>query len=124
MRVAASIPSLRAARMFPAIRSALAAASRETFRLVQFSVQCDHLHLIVEADGPRELRHGLQGLAIRVAKAINRTLARHGTVWADRYHARTLRTPREVRNALVYVLNWRRRGLLDVGTAPAGAPSA
>jgi hypothetical protein len=30
-------------------------------------------------------------------------------MWADRYHARILRTPREVRNALVYVLNnWRK----------------
>jgi hypothetical protein len=48
-------------------------------------------------------------LAIRVARAVNRLLARHGTVWGDRYHSHVLRTPREVRNALVYVLsNWRK----------------
>ena len=47
----------------------------------------------------------MQGFAIRAAKAVNRTLRRRGTVWADRFHARALRTPREVRNALVYVLN-------------------
>jgi hypothetical protein len=28
-----------------------------------------------------------------------------GKLFADRYHARVLRTPREVRNALVYVIN-------------------
>jgi len=51
----------------------------------------------------------VQGLAIRVAKAVNRVLGRRGAVWGDRYHARTLATPREVRHALVYVLqNWKK----------------
>ncbi len=31
-------------------------------------------------------------------------LGESGGVWAERYHARSLRTPREVRNAIVYVL--------------------
>jgi hypothetical protein len=47
----------------------------------------------------------VRGLAIRIARLVNRLLGRRGSVWADRYHARMLRTPREVRNALVYVLN-------------------
>jgi hypothetical protein len=71
---------------------------------VHFSVQRDHVHLIVEADAPRRLARGIQGLAIRAAKACNRALGRRGAVWSDRYHARRLPTPREVRNALVYVL--------------------
>ena len=71
----------------------------------------DHLHLVVEADGPTAFERGVRGLAIRVAKAINRALGRRGHVWADRFHARLLRTPREVRNALVYVLHNIRRHL-------------
>jgi hypothetical protein len=59
----------------------------------------------VEADEPPRFERGVRGLAIRVAKAVNRALGRRGRVWADRYHAHLLRTPREVRNALVYVLN-------------------
>ena len=43
-------------------------------------------------------------MAIRAARACNRTLGRRGVVWSDRYHARMLATPREVRNALVYIL--------------------
>jgi REP-associated tyrosine transposase len=79
------------------------------FRVLHFSVQADHLHLLVEADRPTGLARGIQGLAIRVAKAINRVLGRHGAVWGDRNHARKLGTPREVRNALVYILdNWRK----------------
>jgi putative transposase len=109
LRAAAGVPSMRGARVFGAIRSALAAASAARFRVLQFSAQADHLHLVVEADEPTGLARGVQGLAIRVAKAINRTAGRRGTVWADRYHARILSTPREVRNALAYVLNnWRK----------------
>jgi hypothetical protein len=100
---------MRGARVFSAIRAALIAASVGRFRVLQYSVQSDHLHLVVEADEPTGLARGLQGLAIRVAKAINRVLGRNGSVWGDRYHARPLSTPREVRNALIYVLNnWRK----------------
>jgi len=109
LRAAAGLQSLRAGGVFVRIRAALAAASAARFRVLQFSVQADHLHLLVEADEPTGFRRGVQGLAIRVAKAVNRALARRGRVWGDRYHARMLRTPREVRHALVYVLaNWRK----------------
>src|SRR5438132_8198657 len=47
----------------------------------------------------------MQGLAIRIAKRLNRALGRGGRVFSDRYHAHVLRTPREVRNALAYALN-------------------
>jgi hypothetical protein len=84
------------------------AKTRPGFRVVEFSIQATHLHLIVEAGSTRTLARGVQGLGIRMAKAVNRVLGRKGKVIADRYHARALATPREVRNALVYVIqNWR-----------------
>ena len=104
LRATPTLPSLRADRVFPALRGALARSSRHAFRVLEFSVQQDHVHLLVEADGSATFTRGLQGLAIRAAKAVNRALGRHGRVWGDRYHARMLVTPREVRNALVYVL--------------------
>jgi len=70
-------------------------------------VQVNHVHVLVEADGSTALARGVQGLSIRLAKAINRVLGRRGRVWADRFHARALRTPREVRNGLVYVIDER-----------------
>jgi putative transposase len=105
LRAAAGLSSLRGATVFGGLERAFAAASIGGFRLLQFSVQSDHLHLVVEADTPTRLTRGVQGLAVRTAKAINRVLRRHGSVWAERFHARVLATPREVRNALVYVLN-------------------
>src|SRR5262245_45844057 len=109
LRAAVGLTSLRADRVFPAVRSALVAATSSRFRVLHFSVQSDHLHLLVEADTPTGFERGVRGLAIRVAKAVNRILGRRGRVWSDRYHSRLLRTPREVRNAIVYVLNnWRK----------------
>jgi putative transposase len=74
----------------------------------------DHVHLVAEASDKRALSRGMQGLSIRVAKAINRRLRRHGKVLADRYHARALKTPREARWALRYVLNNARKHGADL----------
>ena len=61
----------------------------------------------------------MQGLGIRLAKAINRRLGRKGRVWEDRYHGRPLRTPREVRHGLAYVLlNARKHGVHGRGIDP------
>jgi hypothetical protein len=67
-------------------------------------VQGNHLHFVIEADDTRAMSRGMQGLAIRMAKALNRVMNRRGSVFADRFHAHVLRTPREVRHALAYVL--------------------
>src|SRR5438876_8417517 len=114
--IVAGLPSLRSATLFPALRGSLAAASAASFRIVHYSVQLNHIHLLVEAEGTRALGRGMQGLGIRLAKAINRRLGRKGRVWNDRYHGRPLRTPREVRHGLVYVLlNGRKHGVSGRG---------
>jgi putative transposase len=104
LRARPGLPSLRAPETFPDVLGALRAASTSGFRVIQFSVQADHLHLLVEGADTRTLALGIRGLIIRVARAVNRALGRTGSVWNDRYHARALTTPREVRHGLVYVL--------------------
>jgi len=104
LRAREDVPSLRSGRCFGAVFWSLVRGSKDWFRVVHFSVQTDHVHLLLEADSRLGLIRGVQGLAVRLAKAINRELGRRGTVWASRYHARRLGTPREVRAALAYVL--------------------
>jgi hypothetical protein len=86
------------------VRAALAASNRLLFRVVHFSVQTDHVHLLVEADTAKAFVSGVSAIAIRCALAVNRATKRRGRVWSDRYHGRALRTPSEVRRALAYVL--------------------
>jgi REP element-mobilizing transposase RayT len=87
------------------------AKHREEFRVTHYSVQGNHVHLVAEASDRLHLSRGMQGLAISVAKRVNHALVRSGALFAERYHARALRTPREVRHALAYVLLNERRHL-------------
>jgi REP element-mobilizing transposase RayT len=116
-KLVAGLPNVRRESSLAVLREALAAgADRFGFRLVECSVQTNHLHLVADAQDARAIARGMQGLLVRVAKALNRLWGRRGTVLADRYHARILRTPREVRQALVYVLqNARKHGARITG---------
>jgi REP element-mobilizing transposase RayT len=117
MRVVRLLPSLRAERCMRRLRQALAGGrARPGFRLVHYAVQPDHLHLVVEAIDTRALTEGARGLCIRIARRLNRELGRAGKVFAERYHARALKTPREVRHALAYVLLQERRHAAKRGT--------
>jgi REP element-mobilizing transposase RayT len=98
---------LRHAFVFRTITGAIAETNRnrsEQFRVVHFSVQADHLHLLVEASDKATLSSGMRGLTIRIARSVNRLVGRAGKVWADRWHGRELGSPREVRLAVAYVL--------------------
>ncbi len=116
-RLVGGLPNLRQERTLVLLRDALAAgADRYGFRLVQYSIQTNHLHFVAEGDDARSIARGMQGLLVRIAKALNRHWDRRGKVLVDRYHARILRSPREVRNALVYVLqNARKHGARITG---------
>jgi REP element-mobilizing transposase RayT len=97
------------------------AARRETFRVVHYSIQPNHLHLIVEAASKTALARGMQGLASGMARRVNRKLRRRGAVFGDRYHAHELASPTEVRRAVVYVLkNFEKHAVAipDRGTEP------
>ena len=117
LRARRGLPPFREKAIGGVVREAVRAANhvsalRAVFRVVHFSVQVDHVHLVVEAEDPSSLARGMQGLAIRLARRINGVLRTRGRVWADRFHSRELRTPRAVRNAIVYVLmNAKKHGM-------------
>lgn len=114
LRVRSGAPSLREPRLVRAVeRSFRAGCERGDFRLVAYSIQRDHVHLVVEADGAPALSRGMKALGARIALAVNRVFRRRGAVLADRFHHRVLRTPREVRNALAYVLLNLRKHAVD-----------
>jgi REP element-mobilizing transposase RayT len=87
------------------VRRTLAlACERGEFRVAHYSIQRDHVHMIVETRGREALARGMKSVAARLARAVNRVFSRSGPVLDGRFHHRVLRTPREVRNALAYVL--------------------
>ncbi len=110
-----SVGRLRRRDVFIGVRSALAriaprsAREEGAFRVVHLSIQHDHIHLLVEAEERVALSEGMRALAINLAKQINAKLERKGKVFAHRYHATPITSPRQARHALAYVLNnWRK----------------
>lgn len=111
MRLRGGLRSLRADDTHALLKRAFAAGSHGGFRVIEFSVQSNHLHLVAESSDERALARGMTGLTTRIARGINRLWRRVGSVFPDRYYARILRTPRAVRTALIYVLqNARKHG--------------
>ena len=107
------VPGLRRLRTFKLVgvlrRAFARGCQKEGFRICQFSIQGNHLHLICEARDASCLARGMQGWAVRVARGLNRRLGRTGKVFADRYHARYIKSLRQMRATLCYVLNNARR---------------
>ena len=115
VRVLDDVPSLRRVAFVELLKESFARDNeRPGFRLVHYSVQRDHLHLMVEADDQKALGRGMKALCTRIVWAVKHGFGRSGRALAGRYHVRLLRTPRQVRNALRYVLlnsrkHWRKR---------------
>ncbi len=111
-RVVANVGNLRRDHVLAALRVATVVVGRyESLRIVHASIQRTHLHLLVEAASGTALTRGISSFMISAARRINRAIRASGGRVFERYRARTLTTPREVRNCLAYVLNnWRHHG--------------
>ena len=112
LKVREGLRSLRDGRIVRALQATLReACDQGHFRVVEFSIQGDHLHMLVEATDRKALGRGMKSITARVARAVNRVLGRTGPVLRDRYYLRVLKTPLEVKRALNYVLNNARKHL-------------
>lgn len=105
LRLRADLPSLRDYGVLAVVKDARQKSACEDFRIVHFSIQSNHLHLIVEAKGNAALSRGMRSFTVRLAKLLNREWRRKGRVFADRYHLQVITAPKQMRNALVYTLN-------------------
>lgn len=104
LRAISELPTFRSPEPFGVIEGVVRQTQCEEFRICEFSVQRDHLHLLVEATDQEALSRAMRSFVIRAALRLNRQFKRSGPVWGDRYHRRDLTSPRQVRNALLYVL--------------------
>lgn len=116
LRIDPAVPSLRREHVARVVREVIRAGGhRDEFRVVHFNLLANHLHLLVEAAGQAAMSRGMQGLAVRLARRINAEFDRRGRLFAQRYHTRTLHTPREVRAVLRYILLNSRHHAHDAG---------
>lgn len=80
------------------LKRAILNARQKGLRIRHYSLQSNHIHLIVEADDNSILESGMRSLTVTFAKGL-----RLGKVQKERYHLHVLKSLREVRNAVHYV---------------------
>jgi len=97
------LPTLRAKNKFKLIKRAILKARVRGLRIIHFSIQSTHIHLLIESENKRELGRGMQSFCISLAKSLNGFIKRQGKVFVERYHLHILKTPTQVRNALRYI---------------------
>ena len=68
-------------------------------KVLHFSLQSNHLHLLVEAPNNEILTRAMRSLSVTFSKGIGK-----GRVQLERYHLHVLRSLKETRNAVHYVL--------------------
>jgi len=118
----ARLSSLRTEMLSRTVLAAARASNRDWFRITHYSIQENHIHLIVEATDTASLSSGMRGLMVRTALRVNRRLGRRGQFWADRWHGASLGSLRQVRNALVYVIQNRRKHASRSNSRPSLDP--
>jgi REP-associated tyrosine transposase len=63
-----------------------AGSERFGMRVVDVSLKGDRIVIAADVKNKKALSRGMQGLTIRLARAINRAGTHEGKVFADRYH--------------------------------------
>lgn len=81
------------------LKRAIINARSHGLRINQFSIMSNHVHLIVESENNEVLTRGMRSLTITFAKGL-----KQGKVQMERYHLHVLKSIRETRNAIRYVL--------------------
>lgn len=114
LRTLEGAPALAGDWLMATIRNAIRDSHKPSFRIVEFNVLGNHLHLVCEASGAAYLARGVQGFVVRLVRRLNKKLKRTGPIFGNRYHARSLTSPRDVRNTLRYVLCNRKHHAAEV----------
>ena len=101
------LPSLRRGEALNVVRAAIGRVNQgAAIRIVEYSIQSNHVHMLIEASNSADLSRGMAslntGLGMRLNRIWNRT--GQGSVFKERFHMVVISTPRQMRNALNYVL--------------------
>lgn len=104
MKMKKGIVSLRGPKMCAVLKRSLGKAKKRGLNVIHYALEDNHLHVFAESESNCSLRSGLTSFGSSFGKAARRLTGGRGAVFAGRYHMRVLKTPRQTKNALAYVL--------------------
>lgn len=103
-RLRIGIPSIRRKPALRAFQRAIQRAQDFGLHVLHYSILSNHIHMIVEAKDKKALRSGMSSIATSFAIASQRLFHIKGAIFHGRYHLKVIRTIRQMRNTLEYVL--------------------
>ena len=90
-------------RILKALHYAIRRARLQGLRVVHYTLEYNHVHLLVEANDNKSVQKGMQALGISFSKAINKIKQVKGSVYKHRHHFRKLNSRREYKNVIQYI---------------------
>lgn len=105
VKIEKSKANLKNKNVLAILKKAIFNARRQGLKVIHYSLEYDHIHLIIEADNNRTLGKGMQAFGVTLAKAINRMRKVKGQVYKHRYHFRQITSSRQLKNVMTYIFN-------------------
>jgi REP element-mobilizing transposase RayT len=87
------------------LKRAICNARKKGLRVVHFSLEYDHIHLLIESPNNSTLGRGMQSLGVTMARGINLFKKSEGGVYKHRYHFRKISSSRELKRVMHYIFN-------------------
>jgi REP element-mobilizing transposase RayT len=87
------------------LKKSIMNARRQGLKVIHYSLEYDHVHLLIEADNNHILGKGMQAFGVTFSKAINRMRKLKGEVYKHRYHFRQISSSRDLKNVLRYIFS-------------------
>lgn len=104
MKFKAGLPDLRSKKMHLEFQRALVKAKAFGLRVIQYTLESNHIHFVVECEGNRALGSAMKSFGSTFGKAVRKLAGGVGSVFVGRYHLSVLKNPTQTRNSLRYVL--------------------
>lgn len=79
-------------------------AKKHQLHVLHFSLQSNHVHLILECVNNKALANGMKSLAGGFGRAIRKCGGGEGPVFKGRYHLQLIKKPKQMKSGLAYVL--------------------
>ncbi|MBC7430062.1 MAG: transposase [Bacteriovorax sp.] len=96
---------IKSKRILRALHHAIIRARLKKLKVIHYTLEYNHVHLLVEASDHKVMHRGMQALGISLSKSINKIKCLKGTVYKHRYHLKRLTSTQQLKNVLHYIFN-------------------
>lgn len=96
---------IQSKKILKALHRAIFRARIHGLRVIHYTLEYNHIHLLVEASGHKIMHKAMQAFGISFSKAINKIKQVNGHVYKHRHHLRKITSSIDLKNVLRYIFH-------------------